>query len=177
MRSIPQLLLALCLLLLTTVCRAETNVIAVSDAGFIVQNTATIDAPPAEVWQALVNNVDNWWPKAHSWWGEESVFSIEPVAGGFFCEVNGERSAQHMQIVFVDPSKLLRMTGGLGPLQGLGVFGALDWQFTEKNHKTEVTLIYRVQGYLPDGFASLAPIVANVQGVQLDGLVKFVEDD
>ena len=43
--------------------------------------------------------------------------------------MSGARSAEHMRIGFVDPGVQLRMLGGLGPLQGMGLHGALDWMF------------------------------------------------
>ena len=147
----------------------------VSEQGFIIENRIETNADTMQVWSALINDVDSWWPKDHSWWAQEGTFSIEPKAGGCFCETAGERSAEHMHISFVDPGKLLRMTGGLGPLQGMGMVGALDWKFSEHNGKTVVTLTYTVQGFNKDGFEGLAPIVASVQNVQLNGLKKFVE--
>ncbi|RPH23705.1 MAG: hypothetical protein CBB67_000215 [Alteromonadaceae bacterium TMED7] len=82
-----------------------------------------------------------------------------------------------MQVVFVDPLKLLRMTGGLGPLQGMGVFGSLDWVFESVSNGTQITLTYRVQGFTPDGFSKLAPVVAEVQGLQLQGLANYLAND
>lgn len=169
--------LAFLLMFVSSVSLAKTSVIAVSDSGFIVENSASIKATPDTVWQALIQDVDKWWPKDHSWWGQQGTFSMDSVAGGCFCETAGARSAQHMQIVFVEPGKLLRMTGGLGPLQDMGVYGALDWVFTEQGGQTLITLTYRVHGYYPDGFAELAPIVGQVQGIQLQGLVNFVNND
>ena len=61
----------------------------------------------------------------HTWWGRASRLSIDARAGGCFCEIAGKRQAQHMQVVFADPGKLLRMSGGLGPLQGMGLSGVL----------------------------------------------------
>ena len=82
-----------------------------------------------------------------------------------------------MQVVFVDPQKVLRMTGGLGPLQGMGVFGSLDWVFESEPGGTRITLTYRVQGFTPDGFGKLAPVVAQVQGLQLQGLANYLGSD
>jgi hypothetical protein len=39
-------------------------------------------------------------------------------------------------VVFVDPGHVLRMTGGLGPLQGMGIYGALDFSFTANEEGT-----------------------------------------
>ena len=82
-----------------------------------------------------------------------------------------------MQVVFVEPQKVLRMTGGLGPLQGMGVFGSLDWVFEPVPGGTQITLTYRVQGFTPDGFSKLAPVVAEVQGLQLQGLANYLRSD
>lgn len=153
---------------------AEPKVIHMDTHGFIVENQIQIAKKPDVVWHALVNQVDSWWPKDHSWWGQVGTFSIEAKAGGCFCEVSGDNSAEHMRISFVEPNKLLRMTGGLGPLQGMGMFGALDWQLKATDKGTQVTLIYRVSGIDPNGFEKLAPIVAKVQGIQLDGLGEYL---
>jgi uncharacterized protein YndB with AHSA1/START domain len=153
----------------------QGKVVHVSEHGFIVENTITTKQTPEKVWLGLVNDVDKWWPKDHSWWGVQGRFSIEPKAGGCFCEVAAQKSAEHMHISYVEPYKLLRMTGGLGPLQGMGVYGSLDWAIAFKDNATTVTLTYSVTGINPDGFADLAPIVAKVQGMQLKALQHFVE--
>lgn len=145
----------------------------VSEHGFVVENIIETTLAPSAIWQALTQDVDLWWPKDHSWW--YGTFSIDAVAGGCFCEVNGSQSAEHMRIVFVDPNKVLRMSGGLGPLQGMGMNGALDWVMTPLENGTQVTLTYRVHGINPDGFAELAPIVAHVQGLQLGALKSYLE--
>ena len=166
--------LAALVIALVSKVNAEPNVVHTSEFGFIVENQVTIQQPPQKVWQALVNDVDLWWPKDHSWWGEKSVFSIDAAAGGCFCEKVDNKSAEHMRISFVEPNKLLRMTGGLGPLQGMGMFGTLDWQFVEVDGHTQLTLTYRVNGINPDGHEKLAPIVAKVQGLQLQGLANYL---
>lgn len=155
---------------------AQAEVVDVSDHGFIVKNQFTTVQPATKVWQALINDVDKWWPKSHSWWGETSKFQIEAKAGGCFCEIAGDKSAEHMRISFVEPNTLLRMTGGLGPLQGMGAYGALDWSLSESASGTTVTLTYTVVGYSPQGFEQLAPIVATVQSLQLTSLQRFTED-
>lgn len=155
---------------------AEPKVSHVSEFGFIVENQVEIAKPADKVWQALVNDVDKWWPKDHTWWGTTSTLSIESVAGGCFCEKVDDKSAEHMRIAFVDPHKLLRMAGGLGPLQGMGMHGALDWKFENTDKGTSITLTYRVSGIDPNGYENLAPIVAKVQGMQLQGLANYLSE-
>ena len=81
---------------------ANDSVKFIDKHGFIVENQITTAQPVEQVWQALINDVDQWWPKDHSWWGEEGTFHIDTHAGGCFCETSGAKSAEHMHIVFVE---------------------------------------------------------------------------
>ena len=166
--------LAASFLLLASFARAEVR--AVGDGGFILENTVAVEQDVATTWTAFVEEIDNWWPKDHSWWLDQGTFSIDSHAGGCFCERNGESSAEHMRIVFVDPGKLLRMSGGLGPLQGMGLNGALDFSFSEADGGTEVVMTYSVSGFSPDGFEQLAPVVDTVQALQIGGLKDFLSN-
>lgn len=143
-------------------------------SGFTVENTRLVPVEPRIAWQALIDDVDRWWPKDHSWWGDASTLSIEAKAGGCFCEIAGARQAQHMQVTFVDPGKLLRMTGGLGPLQGMGLHGVLEFRLAPEDGGTRITLWYRAGGYTPDDLSKFAPVVDRVQGVQLGGLADYL---
>lgn len=147
--------------------------------GFTVENSEVVPVGTAAAWQGLVDDVDAWWPKDHSWWGEASRLSIDPRAGGCFCEIAGDRQAQHMTVTFVDPDKTLRMTGGLGPLQGMGLHGALEFRLvpvegSPGHPATRITLYYRVGGYSPDDLAKFAPVVDRVQAQQLAGLANYL---
>ena len=166
-------LISLCLLLLCIPSLSQAKVLHVAEHGFVVENKQSIALKKSVVWRALVDNVDQWWPKDHSWW--KGKFSIDEFAGGCFCEVNGTQSAEHMRISFVDPHNTLRMTGGLGPLQQMGMHGALDWKFSDDDGQTTVTLTYSVSGIRAEGFSDLAPIVARVQGMQLAALFNYLQ--
>lgn len=169
----------LCLLagLVPTFARAEVRDATAS--GFTVENVRVVTVDPATAWRALVQDVDRWWPKDHSWWGAASTLSIDARAGGCFCETvggdaGGGRQAQHLLVTFVDPGRTLRMTGGLGPLQGMGLHGALEFRLTPEGEGTRIVLWYRVGGYTPDDLSKFAPIVDRVQGQQLGGLADYL---
>lgn len=149
---------------------ANAKVLNIAETGFIIENTITVNKTSKQAWQSFVQDVDKWWPADHTWWGEPSTLSIDNFAGGCFCEKLEKKSAEHMRIVFVDPEKLMRMTGGLGPLQGMGMYGALEWSFSTEGSNTKITMTYRVNGINPDGYSKLAPIVDHVQGLQLNAL-------
>lgn len=151
-------------------------------AGFTLENEAVVAVDAATAWDALVNDVDRWWPKDHTWWGAESKLSIDARAGGCFCEIDGSRQAQHLQVVFTEPGKLLRMTGGLGPLQGMGLHGVLEFRLEpvqgpdgdERRDMTRIVLHYRAGGYAPDHIGAFAAVVDGVQATQLKGLVAHI---
>ena len=153
---------------------AHGAVVDASPAGFTVENSETVPVTADAAWQALVADVGRWWPADHTWWGDASKLSIDARAGGCFCEIDGPRQAWHMSVHFVDPGKLLRMTGGLGPLQGLGLHGALEWRLAAVEGGTRITLHYRVGGYSPDDLSKFAPVVDQVQAQQLGGLARHL---
>lgn len=162
------------LLALGLVAPAQAEIRDRTSGGFTVENSALIHAPAAEVWQAMTADVDRWWPKDHTWWGAASTLSIETRAGGCFCEMAGEQQAQHLQVVFVDPRKTLRMSGGLGPMQGMGLHGMAEWTLSAEGNTTRVTWRYRAGGYTPDDLSGIAPVVDKVQAQQLNGLVEWM---
>ncbi len=155
---------------------ANGAVVDSSPQGFTIENVETVPVAPDVAFRALVEDVGRWWRADHTWWGGAARLSIEPRAGGCFCELDGARQAAHMRVSFVDPGRLLRMTGGLGPLQGMGLHGALDWRFEAIDGGTRITLYYRVGGYSPDDLAEFAPVVDQVQAVQLGGLARFLRE-
>ncbi|HZH42654.1 MAG TPA: SRPBCC domain-containing protein [Lysobacter sp.] len=155
---------------------AQAEVKDAGAAGFTVENAVVVAADADTTWRALVGDVDRWWPKDHSWWGNESKLSIEPRAGGCFCEIAPDgRQAQHLHVVYVEPGRTLRLTGGLGPLQGMGLHGVLEFQLAAAERGTRVSMRYRAGGYTPDGVERLAAVVDRVQAMQLGGLAKYLD--
>lgn len=142
--------------------------------GFTLENSQWVPVDPGTAWKAFVHDVGRWWPADHSWWGDASKLSISEKAGGCFCEIDGAQQAWHMTVTFVDPGKLMRMTGGLGPLQGMGLDGALEWRFVEEKGGTRITLWYRAGGYTPDDLSKFVPVIDKVQGLQLGGLADYL---
>ena len=160
---------------LVTLVPAHAAIIDATPGGFTLENTIVVPTDAETAWRALVDDVGRWWPRDHTWWGAASALSIEAQAGGCFCERNGAQQALHMLVTFVDPGKLLRMTGGLGPLQGMGLHGALEFRFAAaEGGGTTITLFYRAGGYTPDDLSQFAPVVDQVQAQQLGALGQFL---
>lgn len=79
-----------------------------------------------------------------------------------------------MRVAFVDPAATLRLLGGLGPLQGMGLHGVMEWRLEPLNEGTRITLRYRAGGYAPDDLTELAPVVDSVQAQQLGALAAYL---
>lgn len=146
-----------------------------SPAGFTIENAQDVPASVQDTWDALVDDVGQWWPADHTWWGDASNLSIRARAGGCFCERHGAQQARHMTVTFVDPGRTLRLVGGLGPLQGMGLDGVLEFRLAaDDTGGTRVTMWYRAGGYTPDDLSKLAPMVDQVMAGQLAGLGKLL---
>lgn len=170
----PAIVLALALAGLPAL-PAQAAVKDSSAAGFTIENSQDVPASVKDTWDALVDDVGQWWPADHTWWGDASNLSIKARAGGCFCERNGARQARHMTVTFVDPGRTLRLVGGLGPLQGMGLDGALEFRLAANDKGgTRITMWYRAGGYSPDDLSKLAPMVDQVMAGQLDGLGRML---
>lgn len=161
-------------LALTAAAPLQAEVKDASPAGFTVENVRVVPVSPDAAWQALVGRVDQWWPRDHTWWGDRGRLTIQPHVGGCFCELAEAQQAQHLQVVFVDPPRTLRMIGGLGPLQGMGLGGVLEFRLAAEGEGTKITLWYRAGGYAPDDIGQFAATVDRVQALQLGGLAAHL---
>jgi uncharacterized protein YndB with AHSA1/START domain len=170
----PRPSVSLALLLLTAMARAE--VVAAGAHGFISEHEVLLAAPPARAYAALTEEVAAWWDPAHSHSGEAANFTLDAGAGGCFCEklANGG-TVMHMQVVFADPGRLLRLVGGLGPLQGMGISGSMDFALeAHGDNGTRLRYRYVVSGYAPEGLEALAEPVDRVQLGQLERLRTYL---
>ncbi|HEY0052597.1 MAG TPA: ATPase, partial [Caulobacteraceae bacterium] len=118
-----------------------------------------------------------WWESSHSWFGDARRMTIEPRAGGCFCETGAEgAAARHATVFLFIPRDRLVLRGPLGPLQGMGVEGALTVNLADAAAgATTVEMTYAVGGWAPGGLAGLAGPVDGVLGHQFDRLKAFVE--
>lgn len=154
----------------------HAEVLNQSATGFNLRIIQSLKTDPQTAYQLAIHP-EKWWLSDHSWFGDAQNLSIDPRAGGCFCEKQGNREAMHMTVTYVDPGKALHMIGGLGPLQMIGIHGGMSWKFSDKTDiGSEITLSYAVTGYYPDGMETLAPIVDQVLSAQMRSLAKAVEN-
>jgi hypothetical protein len=136
--------------------------------GFTVHEEAEFAGAPAAAWKHLVD-VGSWWNPKHTYSGVSSNLTLTLSAGGCWCEkLDNGGFVQHMQVVLVIPEKILRFTGGLGPLQGMGATGALTFTLHGTSPTaTKVVAEYTVTGYARDGLSDVAGAVDEVLGEAL----------
>ena len=160
----------LCLLLVSAATMAE--VVSKSPTGFSLKITGEAPVTPAAAYDQFVQ-IGEWWTESHTYYGDGGNLSLEPKAGGCFCERAGNNEVMHMLITYIKPGEEIRMTGGLGPLQMMGVHGGMSWSFSAlDNGNTLITQTYNVTGYSEGGLGQLADIVDQVQTGQLNALVS-----
>jgi hypothetical protein len=153
---------------------ARAEVTDQSAAGFEVTEKATIAAPAAKVYAALLTP-GAWWSSQHSWSGSAANLSID-LANGCFCEKLPKGFVRHMTVVFADGATTLRLFGGLGPMQFTGASGHLAFVLKPAGDKTELILTYDVGGYAKGGLAEKwAAPVDGVLGEAVARLKKYVE--
>ncbi len=164
----------ICLLLMVAA-NAHGEVVDSSAHGFTSEHKLVLSAPPDEVYEALTRDINLWWDTAHSFGGETSVFSLDARAGGCFCEnMPDGSSVQHMQVVNAQPGRQLTLSGGLGPLQAMGISGAMTFTLGTHAEGTELAYQYVVGGYVAGGLEAWAGPVDQVQLGQLKRLQQFV---
>ena len=152
------------------------EVIESTTAGFLVRNTAAINAPPAKVYAALTDGVGRWWDPAHTFSHDSRNLSVDAKPGGCFCErLPDGGGVQHMSVVYVSPGKLLRLTGAIGPLQEAALSGTMTWNLLPAGSGTTVELSYTVGGFRAGGFRDIASVVDGVLHGQLARLKALVE--
>ncbi|MBV9331822.1 MAG: ATPase [Alphaproteobacteria bacterium] len=159
-------------LFLTT---AKAEIVASGPGGFSVHHSVHVFAGPVAAYRVLVSP-RLWWSSDHTYSHDASNLSLDPRAGGCWCEAlpNGG-SVQHMTVALAMPGKLLRLKGALGPLQGLGVEAAMTVTLTPTGSGSDVGLDYVVGGYSTDGLEKLARPVDHVLGEQLARLKQAIE--
>ncbi|MFL6577843.1 MAG: SRPBCC domain-containing protein [Povalibacter sp.] len=154
---------------------ALAEIVSASPTGFSIRHVIEAPGVPlATAWAAL-SDVGKWWDPEHTYSGDSRNLSIDPVPGGCFCERLGMYAGvEHLEVVFAQPPKTLRLVGALGPLQEFGVSGSLTWSLEAAGGGSRLTMTYNVGGAADRPLADWAPIVDEVLGTQVKRLGKFL---
>lgn len=152
---------------------ARAKVVSQSASGFMIAHEAEVAVEPKAAYDAFVE-VGRWWTDSHSFSGAARNLSIEPKAGGCWCETLPKGgSVRHMTVIHANPGAMLVFNGGLGPLQFMGVAGSMQVTFKTKGSGTQVSIVYSVGGYDPDGFKEISKAVDQVLAEQVKRYADF----
>lgn len=175
---------ALMALVAAPVSMAQAEVVTQSSAGFVIKLSADTTATQSDAWKALITP-SKWWSGEHTYTGDAGNLWLDAQATGCFCEklpkptdAPAEQrmgSVEHMHVVYADPQRgVLRMVGGLGPLQGEALHGTLTITLKPIEGGTRIEWDYVVGGYMRMDPEQIAPLVDKVMGEQLTRLVGWL---
>ena len=164
---------------------SRAEVVAQSDAGFVVKLSADTVATPVDAWRTLIAPA-KWWSNDHTWSHDAANLYLDAQATGCFCEKLPKPadapadqrigSVEHMHVIFADPQRgVLRMSGSLGPLQSEAANGTLTFTLVKTETGTRIELEYVVGGYMRFKPEEIAPAVDTVLGQQLANLAKVLD--
>jgi uncharacterized protein YndB with AHSA1/START domain len=154
---------------------AAAEVISAGQNGFEIRETVHVAAAPDKAYAALLQPA-RWWSSEHTFSASAANLTLDARAGGCWCETLPDGgSVEHMRVVYVAPGKVLRLRGALGPLQGLGVEGAMTLSVKAAASGTDITISYAAGGYVKDGLDGLSKVVDHVLGEQLERLRKLID--
>ncbi len=161
----------------------QAEVIEQGDDGFVTRDMVVVDASPMETWVALITP-SKYWNPAHSWSGDAANMSIRPQGGGCFCErlpakedqlkVGLAGSVEHMRVILARPEQVLRMRGGLGPLQSEPAQGVLTVTLKQVDGGTRILWEYVVGGYTRFDVPVISKAVDGVMSEQLNRLANHL---
>jgi len=155
--------------------RAAAEVLSASSNGFEVRETVHVAAAPDKAYAALLLPA-RWWSSDHTFSRNAANLNLDARAGGCWCETLPDGgSAEHLRVVYAAPGKALRLRGALGPLQGMGVDGAMTWSLKGSANGTDISVSYAVGGFSKDGFEELSKGVDHVLSEQTERLKKFID--
>lgn len=177
MRQMPFRILTAASLVLATPALAEVK--DSTDAGVVIRLTEEVTATPQESWKALIAPGD-WWSGEHTYSGDAKNLYIDAQATGCFCEKlprpkdapEDQRigSIEHMHVIYAEPNRVLRMTGGLGPLQSEAVHATLTMTLKPVPGGTRILWEYVFGGFMRYKSEQIGPLVDKVLGEQLKRL-------
>ena len=161
-------------LVLAQMFAARAAVVETGPNGFALRQTLHIAATPERVYTVLTQPA-KWWNSEHTFSGSAANLTLDPRAGGCFCEAWNGGSVQHLVVVDAEPGKVLRLRGALGPFQGQGIDGALTFTLKANAGGTDLTLDNIVGGFIKGGFGKWPRLADAMLADQMARLKHFVE--
>lgn len=169
-------LVGLCLVLPTSFAAtcARAAVDEADASHLVLRYELPVKAAPARAYAATVD-IAHWWSAEHTYSGDAGRLHLDAKAGGCWCERWKAGSVEHLHVVMAMPGQMLRLQGGLGPLQSGAVDGTLTFEFKQGKHGNAIAVSYLISGYFAGGLDKLAQGVDGVLATQLQRLQRFVD--
>jgi hypothetical protein len=152
---------------------AAADVKQASADAMVIQIKAEVALDRDAAWARLLD-ISRWWNGEHTYSGSAESLSVDAVAGGCWCEFWDGGEVEHGRVIMVMPKQTLRFATALGPLQEMGVNGALTLTLSDGGSagKTAITLDYKVTGGSLSGLDRIAPVVNQVLNEQVTRFAK-----
>jgi len=170
------------LVLFPLACLAQpacADVITTSENGFVVRVAAEVTAKPADAWKTMISPAQ-WWSSEHTFSGDAANLTLDPVAGGCFCETlprpadapasQRAGSVQHMRVVYSEPPRAVRLVGALGPLQSEALSATLTMTVKPTGSGSRILFEYVVGGFMRYSVDEIVPAVDRMLASQLSSL-------
>jgi len=163
--SMRMLAVAAIVTVLTGAANAEVK--ASAPDGMVIQVRGEAPLGRDDAWTRLLK-IGSWWSGEHTYSGNAASMTIDPVAGGCWCEKWSGGQVEHGRVIYMKPKEAIRFSSALGPLQGLGVSGVLTLTLADGSApgKTALTLDMKVTGSSLSGLDKMAPLVDMVLSEQ-----------
>ena len=155
---------------------AAQGAVGEADASHLVLDyTLPVKAAPAQAYSATAD-VARWWSSDHTYSGDAKNLHLDAKAGGCWCErLKDGGGVEHMRVVLAMPGKMLRLSGGLGPLQSGALDGTLTFEFESGKDGNSLHVSYLISGFFKGGLDKLGPGVDRVLGEQLQRLQRYID--
>jgi uncharacterized protein YndB with AHSA1/START domain len=154
---------------------ARADIVPANPAGFMIDQRVEIAAPPAKVWATLIQPA-KWWSKENTYSGNSANLTLDPRAGGCWCEkLKDGGSVEHMRVVMLAPNDSLRLVGALGPLQAGAVAATLSVELKAEGSGTVLRYSYVAGGFMRPSLDAMALPVKTVLDAQFLNLKKAAE--
>lgn len=156
-------------ILLLGAAAAHAEVTATAPDSFTVKHSAVVPLDANAAYERLLR-IEDWWDGDHTYSGQAKNLKLAATPGGCWCEQMPDGGfIEHMRVIYAQPGKVLRLDGGLGPLQAVGARGVLTYTLKPEGTGTKVTMTYVVIG----ATGSLEKLATPVDGVMGQAMQRF----
>lgn len=145
--------------------------------GFVVRHEITVPADRQRAFAEVIHP-ELWWSDAHTWSGSAANLSLDPRAGGCWCEKWDRGEAEHGVVIRLLADENLRVRAAFGPLQAMALNGVFDLTVADvEGGGTRIVATFRVNGPASAQLDKLAAPVDGVIGEQVERLRATLAGD